>query len=61
MKEVMGKTNKLLSRLPSKLVMNKNDVASEIGITNEFNKFFTNISPESVRKILTASRTFESF
>ena len=36
-------------------------MTSEIGIANEFNKPFTNIGPELARKILTASRTFESF
>ena len=46
MKEVIDKTNKSGSRLPTKLVINKNDVTSEIGIANEFNKFFTNIGPE---------------
>ena len=38
-KEVIGKTNKTGSRLPTKLVINKNDVTSEIGIANEFNNF----------------------
>ena len=61
MKEVIGKTNKSRSRLPTKLVINKNDVTSESGIANEFNKFFTNIGPELTEKIPTASRTFESF
>ena len=60
-KEVLSKTNKPGSRLSTKLVIKKNDVASEIGIANKFNKFFTNICPELTRKILTASRTFESF
>ena len=60
MKEVIGKRNKSGSRLPTKLV-NKNDVTSEIGIANEFNKFFTNIGPELAGKIPNASRTFESF
>ena len=36
-------------------------MTSEIGIANEFNKFFTNIGPELAGKIPTASRTFESF
>ena len=36
-------------------------MTSEIGIANEFNKFFINIGPELARKILTTSRTFESF
>ena len=53
--------NKPGSRLPTKLVIKKNDVTSEIGIANEFNKFFTNIGPELAGKIPTASRTFESF
>ena len=48
MKEVIGKTNKSGSGLPTKLIINKNDVTSEIGIANEFNKFLV-------------SRTFESF
>ena len=61
MKEVIGKTNKTESRLPTKLVINKNDVTSEIGIANEFNKFFTKIGPELAEKIPTASRTFDSF
>ena len=61
MKEVIGKTNKPGSHLPTKLVINKNDVTSEISIANEINKFFTKISPELVEKIPTASRTFESF
>ena len=60
-KEIIGKTNKSGSRLPTRLVINKNDVTSEIGIANEFNKFFTNIGPELAEKIPTASRTFESF
>ena len=60
-KEVIGKTNKPGSRLPTKLVINKNDVTSEIGIANEFNKFFTKIGLELAEKIPTASRSFESF
>ena len=60
MKEVLEKTNKSGSRLATKLVINKNDVASETGIANEFNKLFTNIGPELARKIPAASRTFES-
>ena len=39
MKEVLGKTNKPGSRLPTKLVIKKNDVASEIGIANELTSF----------------------
>ena len=59
--QVIGKTNKSGSRPPTKLVINKNDVTSGIGIANEFNKFFANIGPELAGKIPTASRTFESF
>ena len=36
-------------------------MTSEIGIANEFNKFFTNMGPELAKKIPAASRTFESF
>ena len=36
-------------------------MTSEIGVANEFNKFFTNIGPVLAVKIPTASRTFESF
>ena len=36
-------------------------MTSEIGIANEFYKFFTNIGQELARKIPTATRTFESF
>ena len=61
MKEVIGETNKSGPRQPTKLVINKNDVTSEIRIANDFNKFFTNIGPELAEKIPTASRTFESF
>ena len=61
MKEVIGKTNTSGSRLPTKLVINKNDMTSEIGLANKFSKFFTKISPELAKKIPTASRTFESF
>ena len=61
MKEVLGKTNKPGSCLHTKLVIKKNDVTSEIGIANEFNKFFTNVGPELAGKIPTTSRTFESF
>ena len=39
----------------------KNDVASEVGIANEFNKFFANIGQELARKIPTATRTSASF
>ena len=49
------------TRLLTKLVINKNDMTSEIGIANGFNKFFTKIGPELAEKIPTASRTFESF
>ena len=55
------KANKPGSPLPTKLVVNKNDVTSEIGIANEFSKFFAKIGPELAEKIRTASRTFESF
>ena len=48
-------------KIPTKLLINKNDVTSEIGIGNEFNKFSTNIGPDLAGKIPTASRTFESF
>ena len=56
MMEVIGKTNKPWSRLPTKLVINKSNVTSEIDIANAFNKFITNIGPELARKIPTASR-----
>ena len=47
MKDVLGKTNKPGSHLPTKLVIKKkNDATSEIGIANEFYKFFTNIGQE---------------
>ena len=36
-------------------------MTSEIGIANEFNKFFTYTGPEWTRKTPTASRTFVSF
>ena len=39
MKEVIGKTNKSGSCLPTKLVINKNDATIETGIANDFNKF----------------------
>ena len=61
MKEAIGKTNKSGSRQPSKLVTNKNDATSEIGIANEFNKIFPNIGSELAGKIPTTSRKFESF
>ena len=61
MKEVIGKTNKSGSRLPTKLVINKNDVTSEVCIANEFNEFFTNIGPELAENVQTARKTFESF
>ena len=61
MNEVISKSNKPGSRLPTKHVINKNGVTSEIGIANEFNKFLTKIGPELAEKIPTASRTFESF
>ena len=61
MKDVLGKTNKPGSRLPAKLVIKKNDATSEIGIANEFYKFFTNIGQELALKSPTATRTFESF
>ena len=60
MEEVLGKTNKPESRLPTKLAI-KVKLASEIDRANEFNMFFTNICPELARKIPAASRTFESF
>ena len=50
----MGKTNKSGSRLPTKFVINKNGMASEIGIATDFNNFFTNIGPDLARKIPTA-------
>lgn len=40
MKRVADKTNNSGSRLPNKIVINNNNVTSEIGISNEFNKFF---------------------
>ena len=46
MKEVLGKTDTPGSRLATKLVIKKNDVTSEIGIANEFKKFFTYIGPK---------------
>ena len=61
MREVIGKTNKSGSRLPTKLVINKNDVPSKIDIANEFDKFFTSIGKELARKISTTSSTFDSF
>ena len=39
MKEVIGKTNKSGSRLPIKLIINKSDVTTEIGIVNELKSF----------------------
>ena len=56
-----NRQNKSVSRQPTKLVINQNDVTNEIGIANQFNKFFTNTGPEFAKKIPTASRTFERF
>ena len=43
MKKVVANINKSGSRVPTcNLVINKNDVTSQIGIANEFNKFFIN-------------------
>ena len=39
MKEVICKTNKSGSCLPTELVINKNHMTSETDMTNEFNKF----------------------
>ena len=39
MKVVICKTNKSGSRLPTKLVINKNHMTNETDMTNEFNKF----------------------
>ena len=61
MKEVIAKTNKPVSCLPTKLVIIKNDVRSEIGLASEFNKVFTNTGPDLAGKIPTTSRTLESF
>ena len=38
----------------------KKDATSETGIVNEFNKIFTNISPELSRKILTESTKIDA-
>ena len=63
MKEVLGKTNKPGSRLPTTLVIKKNDVTSEKwrDVANEFNKIFANIGPDLATKISTAWRTFDNF
>ena len=58
--EVISRTNKSGSSLPTKFVINKNNVTSKIGLANQCNKFFTNIGPDLARNMLTASRTFES-
>ena len=42
-------------------IQHKIDVTSEISIANEISMFFTNTGQELARKILTTSRTFESF
>ena len=59
--EVISRTNKSGSSLPTKFVINKNNVTSEIGLANQCNKFLRNIGPDLARNMLTASRTFESF
>ena len=61
MNEVIRKTNNSGSCLPIRLVIYKNDIASEIDIANEFNKFFANIGPELARKISTESRSSGRF
>ena len=60
-KEVIGKTNKSGSCLPTEIAIEKNDMRSESAAANEFNTFFTNIGPKLSKKIPIASRTFESF
>ena len=46
-KEVIGKTNKSRSCLPTtKLAIKKKDMTGEISRANEFNTPFTNIGPE---------------
>ena len=47
MKEVLDKTNKPRSLLPTKLVIKKNDVTSEIVIANEFNKYWSRFGHEN--------------
>ena len=46
----MRKTNKPGSRLHTKLVINKNDGKSEIGIANEFNNFLQTLDYSWPRK-----------
>ena len=53
--------NRQNKQIRVKVVINKNDETSEIGISNDFNKFFTNIGPELAEKIPTASRTLRAF
>ena len=60
-KEIINKTNKSGPHLANNIVINKNDLTSDIGVANEFNRFFTNIGPEFVREIPTALKTCESF
>ena len=61
MKELIGKTRKSEPHLPGKILINEREVSGKEEIANEFNIFFTNISPELAKKIPNASRPFESY
>ena len=61
MKEVLGKTNKPGSRLPTKLVIKKKRRDKWNWHSKWVLQVFPNIGPELARKIPTASRKFESF
>ena len=57
----MGKINQSSSFLPTGFVINKNNMASEITIAIEFNKFFTSIGPGLARKTPSALIKFQCF
>ena len=61
MKEILGKCTTKSSTLPTKITVNKTDIFDAAKITDEFNKFFTNIGTDLANKIPHASKSFDSY
>ena len=58
---IMGRNKITTALLPQRININKTDVYCPLKISNELNKYFTNIGPNLAKKIITTPNSFQLY
>ena len=61
MKEITGKSKVNSNKFPKSINVNGKSIKKNSRIAEEFNKYFTNVTPNLTSKIQNKSKTFENF